>query len=504
MGIALSTHAQQVSVSNNLLYDAWITPNLRLGVQVAPQWSVGLTAGYRPWPSDDATTRKWRHLLLSPDVRFWTDSVNVHHFFGANLIYSHYNVADVTFPFGLYKGVRNERRQGDLAALGVFYGYSWPLGRFWNLEALVGVAVGYTKFKRYECTHCGKKLDDESKPVAIPQAALNVVYNIPGRPRRTEMVPVEENEVVEEQMPMPVVEAEPFVPMLSNVPDFTGRAGLLQHDNPVLQHVSQYRPYDRTQVLRRDKEALYVHFPVGVSVLHPEFRENAPVLRRIVDIARQIMADSTSSVKTIQIVGLASIEGSIDGNERLAKNRALALQRYIQEQITAADSLFDTTGGGEAWAEFRNQLEEEMAATSPYDGQLKQALDVIDNVQDLNERERQLKRMNGGRTWAYLKEHILKDQRNSGYMRIYYDYVPDTAAAIINRASELLRTDCGDCHRQALSLLQQVSGDKRAQNALGVALYLCGRENEALDRFRRAAAQGNADAQENLRQIERD
>ena len=27
-------------------------------------------------------------------------------FFGANLIYSHYNVADVKFPFRLYKGVR--------------------------------------------------------------------------------------------------------------------------------------------------------------------------------------------------------------------------------------------------------------------------------------------------------------------------------------------------------------------------------------------------------------
>ena len=79
----------------------------------------------------------------------------------------------------------------------------------------------------------------------------------------------------------------------------------------------------------------------------------------------------------------------------------------------------------------------------------------------------------------------------------------DTAAATINRACELLRTDCGDCHRQALTLLLQVKDDERAQNALGVALYLCGREEEALEHFRQAAAQGNADALENLRQIER-
>ncbi|MBR1558443.1 MAG: hypothetical protein IJ647_11965, partial [Prevotella sp.] len=71
------------------------------------------------------------------------------------------------------------------------------------------------------------------------------------------------------------------------------------------------------------------------------------------------------------------------------------------------------------------------------------------------------------------------------------------------QASELLRTDCDDCHRKALSLLQAVSSDERAQNALGVACWLCGRHDEALRYFRRAAAAGNADARENLRQLEK-
>ena len=45
---------------------------------------------------------------FSRDVRYWTDSVNVHHFFGVNLIYAHFNIANVKVPFGLYKGFRNE------------------------------------------------------------------------------------------------------------------------------------------------------------------------------------------------------------------------------------------------------------------------------------------------------------------------------------------------------------------------------------------------------------
>ena len=305
----------------------------------------------------------------------------------------------------------------------------------------------------------------------------------------------------------PAPEPEPFVPVIQAVPDFTGRAGQLQKDNPVLAHVSQYKPYDRTRILRKDKDALYVHFPLGKSELTTDFRENERVMNRIVDITRQIMADTTSSVKVIQIIGLASIEGPIAGNEKLATNRALSLQHYVQSQIDIPDSLFDTVGGGEAWAEFRDQLQDAVNGDTALDGfpveKLREALDIIDNESDPNARERKLKRMNGGKTWKYIKEHILSDQRNSGYIRIYYDYVPDTNAKIINEASELLTTDCSDCYHEALRLLQSVRQDERAQNALGVALWLCGQQEEALDCFRKAAANGNADAINNLNQLEK-
>lgn len=493
--------AQQVTLSNNLLYDATLTPNLRIGMRLSPHWSVGLNAGFRPWPTDDATSRKWKHLLLSPDIRYWTDSVNVHHFFGLNLIYSHYNVADVKFPFGLWREVRDERRQGDLGAIGAYYGYSWPLGRYWNLEAHIGAALGYTRFERYACGHCGQKLGKSNKLFVLPQAGVSVVYNIPGRPRQQVVEPVVVPLPPEE--PVAKVEVKPFVPVMHSVPDFTGRAGQLQKDNPVLAHISQYRPYDRTRILRKDKDALYVHFDLGESALHADFRQNKPTLERIVDITRQILADTTSSVKKIQIIGLASIEGSIASNERLAENRALALQRYIQQEVSIPDSLFDTVGGGEAWADFRDQLADIVSDPATTNAQqLQQAIDVIDSESDLNQRERKLRQLNKGRTWAYIKQHVLKEQRNSGYIHIYYDYVPDQAAKAINDASELLTTDCGDCHREALRLLQSVRHDERAQNALGVALWLCGQKAEALNCFRRAAANGNADAEENLRQLE--
>lgn len=485
--------AQQVTLSNNLLYDAWLTPNLRMGVRLSPHWSVGLTAGYRPWPTDDQTSKKWKHLLLAPDVRYWTDSVNVHHFFGVNLIYSHYNVADVKFPFGLWKSMRDERRQGDLGAIGAYYGYSWPLGRYWNLEAHIGAALGYTKFDRYECGHCGTKLGTKHKIFVLPQAGVSIVYNIPGRPRKVEE-PIVAEPVME--IPAPVVQ-QPFIPALTPVPDFRGRAGQLQQDNPVVQHISTYRPYDRTRILRKEKDALFVHFDQGKSQLNANYRDNQRVMDRIVDITRQIMSDSASSVQKIQIIGLASIEGGPAVNERIAQNRALSLQKYIQQNISIPDTLFETVGGGEAWSEFRDLLND----MAPENAQLSKAVEIIDQESDDKVRERRIKQLDKGRTWTYIKEHVLKDLRNSGYIRIYFDYVPDKAAATINEASELLTTDCIDCHREALRLLQTVRNDERAQNALAVALWLNGQKDEALSIFHRAAAKGNADAIKNLKQL---
>lgn len=411
-------NAQKVSISNNLLYDATLTPNLRVGVRVAPHWSLGMTAGYHPWPTDDRTSRKFRHLLLSPSVRYWKDSVNVHHFFGANLIYAHYNVAEIKFPFGLYKSVRDERREGDMVALGVFYGYSWPLGRHWNIEALAGVAVGYANYDRFECGHCGKKIGKEDGIFAMPQAAINIVYVLPGRPRKqkpVEPVPPVEIQPIEEPVPV-VVEPEPE-PQPKPIE-------LLRSANPFIHHISEYKPYDPSVALRRDKEVLFVHFPVAKSDLLPYFNKNYRILDRIIDVTRQMTSDTASVLCKIQIVGLASIEGSVEGNERLANNRALALQRYVQEQLQLPDSLFDTTGGGEAWADFRDQLQECAAKETPeIAAELQQALEIVDGEADLNLRERKLRRLNGGDTWKYIKANILSEQRNSGYIRIYYDDV---------------------------------------------------------------------------------
>jgi outer membrane protein OmpA-like peptidoglycan-associated protein len=421
-GMCGEVSAQQVTISNNLLYDAWLTPNLRVGVRLAPHWSAGLTAGYNPWPSDESKSRKWKHLLVSPSVRYWTDSVNVHHFFGVNLIYSHYNVADVKFPFGLYKSVRDERRQGDLGALGVFYGYSWPIARHWNIEALIGAAVGYTKYDRYECGHCGTKIGDDKKWFVMPQAALNIVFNIPGRPKKvTEPIsPVEPIEPV-----IPVTPTEPTLPIEQPQPVKERAIDILQREEPVVAHISEYKAYDRSQVLRRDKRALFVYFPQAKTDIQPDYRGNQQTLDRIIDVTRKMLADEETMLCKIQIVGLASFDGGKNLNERISKTRAEELKKYIQDRLSVSDDQFETSYGGEDWADFRDEVEEEIqnvSGNTAMVSQLKEVIQIIDSEPNEVRREQKIRKLRGGRTYQYIKEHHLDDQRNAGYLRIYFDY----------------------------------------------------------------------------------
>lgn len=491
---------ENFAVRNNFIYDISGTLNLGADVRVSPHWTMGLNAGYRPWPTDDKTTRKWKHFLIAPELRYWTDSTFHRSYWGTNVFYSHYNVGHVTFPFGLYKTVRDHRIQGDLIGLGAFYGRSWRLNRYFRLEGELGLGIGYTWAKKYECAHCGAYEGKHNKPFLIPKLTLNVVYQ---KAKKKPVEPV----VIEIPMKPDTVPAPPIVLTFHPVADNTGKAGILQQDNPVLAHISQYRPYDRTRILRKEKGALYVHFPVNKTDLTRDFRDNAPTLDRIVDIVRQVMADSTSSVKRIQVIGMASIEGAVDANERLAAGRGEALKRYIQQQVPeATDPLFDVANGGEAWTELRDQINDvvtEMTTSgAEADGArlagLREAINLIDSEADLTRREQKLRQLNNGSTFAYIKEHLLADQRNSGYIRIYYDYVPDAAAATINQASQLMQQER---YAEALPMLQSQKNDPRAWNALAVALWHTGDQDAALDYFRRAAQQGNADARENLKQL---
>ena len=63
--------AQRVALRNNLLYDATLTPNLGAEMKLDSAWSVGLNVGLNAWDINKSSNKKWRHFLVSPNVRWY-------------------------------------------------------------------------------------------------------------------------------------------------------------------------------------------------------------------------------------------------------------------------------------------------------------------------------------------------------------------------------------------------------------------------------------------------
>ena|SRR3712207_3280858 len=378
----LSLSAQQTfAVKNNLVYDATLTPNLGLEFKVDSLWTVGLNAGYRPWPTDDNVTRKWRHLLVAPEVRRWKRAAFHGRFWGANVIYSHYNVANLKFPLGLYPSVRHQRKQGDLIALGLFYGHSWRLSSHWNVEAFAGAAVGHTWYKTHECRRCGMQIEDTHKWFAMPQLGLNVVYRFGREPERPRPVPAD-NVVpdVPQPVPTPVTE-EPAKPLV-----------------PVEQPVVKPQPVPQN-------DTLYVYFALNSAVVNPAFHNNQATLQRLVDVSK--LTDR------LTIVGMASIDGNPQRNATLARQRAEALKQYVVNNAALSADRISTSGEGEAWTLFEAQVRK-----ANFKGR-DEVLRILDTIKNARLREVAIKALHGGATYRYLKEQLLSDERYASCVVIY-------------------------------------------------------------------------------------
>lgn len=181
---AFSASAQRVALKTNLLYDATTSPNLGFEMKLSDKFTGQVVTGLNVWDINSSKNRKWRHVLVQPELRYWLCQPFGGHFFGAHLLYTHYNAANVHLPFGLWSGLRGHRYQGDLGAVGISYGYSWMLDNRWSIEGSVGVGYGITHYKKYDCEHCGTFYGTQTRHLLMPtKLALSIIY-YPGRKKQ--------------------------------------------------------------------------------------------------------------------------------------------------------------------------------------------------------------------------------------------------------------------------------------------------------------------------------
>ena len=144
------------------------------------RWTIDVSGQFNTW--NLSHDRKWKHWVVQPEIRYWFCDRFAGHFVGAHLLGGQYNVGGIDIPFSFlgtdFKKLKDTRYQGWFGGLGVAYGYAWAIAEHWNIEGEIGIGWTYTRFDRFRCSGCGKKIE-ENKPhnyFGVTKAAINLVY----------------------------------------------------------------------------------------------------------------------------------------------------------------------------------------------------------------------------------------------------------------------------------------------------------------------------------------
>lgn len=172
-------HAQDVGIKTNLVSDGFASPNLGVEVGLAPKWTLNLVGQVNFW---DVNRHKWKHWLFQPEARYWLCDRFAGSFFGVHAIGGQYNFGNIrnsiNFLGSNFSELTDYRFQGWGVGAGIAYGYAWILGKHWNLEAEIGIGWIYTKYDKFKCNNCGKKIESGKTHnyFGPTKAAINLEY----------------------------------------------------------------------------------------------------------------------------------------------------------------------------------------------------------------------------------------------------------------------------------------------------------------------------------------
>lgn len=293
-----------------------------------------------------------------------------------------------------------------------------------------------------------------------------------------------------------------FVVQLKEVKAPMTVADSLARENPWIQPIETYRPLTYLDLTRASSDSLLlVNYALNSHVLRRSYMDNAAILDRMQGAVEAIRDAATTDELMISVVGLASIEGPRKLNDTLSVRRARAVAEYIGSRTGLARRQFDVIGKGEAWDWFKDQLKAHPEGNE-------KLLEIVFNEPDADTREKKIKE--DPALYQRVKEEFLADQRNSGYIRVYYSNQPDAVSLKWNGpVTELLKAKQ---YAQAVrmieadaALLSRVKTDAEAANAYGIALYFTAldardeaREAKALELLEEAARMGSSAARHNL------
>ncbi|MBE6230227.1 MAG: DUF3868 domain-containing protein [Bacteroidales bacterium] len=229
---------------------------------------------------------------------------------------------------------------------------------------------------------------------------------------------------------------------------------------PMLVYV---RPEAEEQKSRSLSGTAYIDFPVNITQIRPEYRNNIVELAKISGTIDSVNNDKDITIKNVFIKGFASPEGSWALNERLAKGRTEALKKYVQDLYKFAPDMITTSYEPEDWSGLRKYVESSTLAAKD------NILDIIDSDQKPDSKEWIIK-SKYPEDYRYLLANCYPALRHS-------DYVIDYVIRDFNTVDEIKEIMATAPHKLSLQELyilaqQYEAGSKEFNNVFETAVKM--------------------------------
>lgn len=160
------------AIKSNLLHDAATSMNLGVEFKAGRNLTLDIPVTYNPWIFND--NKKLKHVLVQPELRWWTCEPFNGHFLGLHGHYAYYNVGGYGSDH-----MKDYRHEGWLAGAGISYGYQFYIAPRWNLGFNIGLGYAYMDYEEWECRKCGDFRKTDTKHYFGPtRAGISLIFFI--------------------------------------------------------------------------------------------------------------------------------------------------------------------------------------------------------------------------------------------------------------------------------------------------------------------------------------
>lgn len=185
---------------------------------------------------------------------------------------------------------------------------------------------------------------------------------------------------------------------------------------------------------RKERRDAFLIYPVNKTVLHPDLYGNRQELAKIDSALQFVRRNPAYEIRSVEITGYASPEGSLAHNVKLAEGRAAALRNYLLRQYPLPDTLLTVTPGAENWDELLRILKDFQLPDK------QEILDIIAAEPDLDRREARIRQVGTGAAYQTMLSVIYPMLRKNTFTISYIsrERTPEEARRLVfDHPSEL-------------------------------------------------------------------